>query len=140
MVAVFTFFYMYMCYDHVLEGIICNMNWYDDFYVRKLKDLALILISCLNELMLCDVMCIVFYITFLNRRGDDFICVCVMIILGFVVVYMANYEEYPYSITSTHMNPIWMCDQTKVGVLYSIVEYVLASYDVMWVCLVYSPQ
>lgn len=52
---------------------------------------------------------------------------------------MSNDEEYPYRMTSTYMNPVWMCDQSIIGLLYSIIEYVLASDHVMWVCVVYTP-
>ena len=62
-----------------------------------------------------------------------------MIMLGLGVVYVANDDEYSCSMTPTYMNPIWMCDQSMLGVFYSNIEYVLASYDVMWVCVVYSP-
>ena len=62
-----------------------------------------------------------------------------MIMLGLVVVYMANDEIYSFSMTPTNMNPIWMCDQSMLGILYSNVEHVRVSYDVMLVCVVYSP-
>ena len=49
------------------------------------------------------------------------------------MVYLASGEEYPYSMTSTYINPIWMCDQSMLGVFYSNVGYALVSYDVIWV-------
>ena len=62
-----------------------------------------------------------------------------MIMLGLGVVQEVNVDEYSYSITPTYMNPIWMCDQSMLGILYSNVEHVRVSYDVMLVCVVYSP-
>ena len=63
-----------------------------------------------------------------------------MIMSGLGVVYMNYDEEYRNSVTPTDMNPIWKCDQSMIGVLYYIGEYVRASYDVMWLCAVYCPQ
>ena len=51
----------------------------------------------------------------------------IMLVLG--VVYVANDDEYSYSMTLT----IWMCDQSMLGVFYSNVGYALVSYDVIWV-------
>ena len=59
--------------------------------------------------------------------------------LGLGVVNMANDEKHPYSMTPTHMNSIWMCEQSMLRIFFSNIEYVSVSYDLMWVCIVYSP-
>ena len=61
-----------------------------------------------------------------------------MIMLGLGMVYMAYDEEYASSMNPTYINPRWMCDQSMLWVLYSTVDYVLVSYDLMWGCVVYS--
>ena len=63
-----------------------------------------------------------------------------MIILGLGVVYIANDDdENSCSMTRTYMNPIWICGKSMLGVFYSNFEYIIVSYDVMWVCVVYNP-
>ena len=59
--------------------------------------------------------------------------------LGFGVLYMVNDYEHRCSMTSTCMNPIWISDQSMLGDFYCVFEYVIASYDGMWVYVVYSP-
>lgn len=61
-----------------------------------------------------------------------------MIMLGFGVVYIDNDDEYFCSMAPTYMNPIWMSDQSMLGIFYSNVEYVLSTYDVIWVYVVYN--
>ena len=91
------------------------------------------------DVMWCYVYSLLYYLHDLGVQ-DDVICICVMIMLVLRVVYMDNDDKYPWSMTSTHMNPIWMCDESMLGVLYSIVKDVLSSYYVMWMCVVRSPR
>ena len=54
-----------------------------------------------------------------------------MIMLGLGMVYIDYDYEYSHSMTHTYINPIRMCDQCRLRVFYSNVEYALLSYDIM---------
>ena len=49
---------------------------------------------------------------------------------------MDSDDGYPCKMSPAYMNPIWMYNRNMLGVFYFIVEYILASYDVMWECVI----
>ena len=54
--------------------------------------------------------------------------------LGLGMVYMTSCDEYCYSMTPNFESPYEYVILCMLGVFYSNVEYVVVSYDVMWVC------
>ena len=59
--------------------------------------------------------------------------------LGLGVLYMANDDEYSFSMTQSYEIPIWTCDQIMLGVFYSDFEYPFVYDGVMWLFVVNRP-